>query len=138
MRTAPTSARVPATSTTTTDPSGEAGVLTLLEGDAEIVPGLSVFLTPGHTPFHQSVLVRSGDETACFLGDVLPTMSHLALPWIMGYDVEPLVTLESKRALVQRAIEEDWLLVSTHDPSIPWGLSGGRGSRGWSWSPVES
>jgi len=47
------------------------------------------------------------------------------LPWIMGYDVEPLVTLESKRALLPRAKEEGWLLVFEHDPVVPWGrLSG--------------
>lgn len=102
-------------------PLHEAGVLTLQEGDGEVVPGISVFLTPGHTPHHQSVLVRSAGETACFLGDVIPTMAHVPLPWIMGYDVEPLVTLESKRALEKRALEERWLLVSTHDPATPWG-----------------
>ena len=78
-------------------------------------------MTPGHTPFHQSVLIRSGGETACFLADVCPTSAHLPLPWIMGYDLEPLVTLESKRGLWERALEEDWLLVCEHDPRVPWG-----------------
>jgi len=94
---------------------------TLLDGESEVVPGVEVVLTPGHCPFHQSVLVRSGGETACFLGDVAPTMAHLPLPWIMGYDVEPLRTLESKRGILRRAAEERWLLVSTHDPVTPWG-----------------
>lgn len=98
-----------------------AGRLELLDGDVEILPGVSVYGTPGHCPHHQSVLVRSGGETACFLADVIPTMAHLPLPWIMGYDVEPLVTLESKRALLRRAVDERWLLVSTHDPTVPWG-----------------
>jgi glyoxylase-like metal-dependent hydrolase (beta-lactamase superfamily II) len=102
-------------------PVRDAGVLTLLEGDAEVVPGISCFLTPGHTPYHQSVLIRSAGDAACFLSDVMPTMSHLPLPWIMGYDVEPLVTLESKRDLVRRAQQENWLLVSTHDPTTAWG-----------------
>jgi glyoxylase-like metal-dependent hydrolase (beta-lactamase superfamily II) len=105
-------------------PVREAGRLELLDGDSEVVPGVSVFLTPGHTPFHQSVLVRSAGATACFLSDVLPTMAHLPLPWIMGYDVEPLVTLESKRSLLGRAREEEWLLVSTHDPVVAWGRIG--------------
>lgn len=103
------------------DPVEAAGRLRLLEGEAEIVPGISVFLTPGHCPFHQSVLVRSGGETACYLGDVIPTMAHLPLPWIMGYDVEPLRTLEAKRSLLARAVDEQWLLVSTHDPLVAWG-----------------
>jgi len=103
------------------DPVMEAGRLELLEGDAEIVPGVSYRRTPGHTPHHASVLLRSEDETACFLADVMPTSAHLPLAWIMGYDVEPLVTLESKRALLAEAAREDWLLVFEHDPLIPWG-----------------
>ncbi|HEX6134577.1 MAG TPA: MBL fold metallo-hydrolase [Longimicrobiales bacterium] len=103
------------------EPVVEAGRMDLVEGDVEIVPGVSVLRTPGHTPHHQSVLIRSGGETACFLADVLPTSAHLPLPWIMGYDVEPLVTLESKRSLLARAREEQWLLVFEHDPVVPWG-----------------
>jgi glyoxylase-like metal-dependent hydrolase (beta-lactamase superfamily II) len=102
-------------------PVMEAGRLELVEGAVEIVPGIATLPTPGHCPFHQSVLVRSGGETACFMADVVPTMAHLPLPWIMGYDVEPLVTLESKRELLRRAVDERWLLVSTHDPATPWG-----------------
>jgi glyoxylase-like metal-dependent hydrolase (beta-lactamase superfamily II) len=104
------------------DPVMEAGRLELVEGEVEIVPGVSVYRTPGHCPHHQSVLLASGGETACFLADVMPTFAHLPLPWIMGYDVEPLVTLESKRALLKRAVDERWLLVSTHDPFTPWGV----------------
>jgi glyoxylase-like metal-dependent hydrolase (beta-lactamase superfamily II) len=103
------------------DPVMAAGRLELVEGDVEVAPGISVLRTPGHCPHHQSVLVRSGGETACFLADVVPTFAHLPLPWIMAYDVEPLVTLETKRALLARAAEEGWLLVSTHDPFRPWG-----------------
>ena len=103
------------------EPVMEAGRLVLLEGEGEVVPGVSVMLTPGHCPWHQSVVIRSGGQTACFLADVVPTMAHLPLPWIMGYDVEPLRTLESKRALLARAAEERWLLVSTHDARTPWG-----------------
>jgi glyoxylase-like metal-dependent hydrolase (beta-lactamase superfamily II) len=103
------------------DPVMEAGRLVLDEGDLEILPGISVYRTPGHCPGHQSVIVASEGQTACFLADVIPTMAHLPLPWIMGYDVEPLVTLESKRALLDRAVDERWLLVSTHDPFVPWG-----------------
>jgi len=112
------------------DPVASAGRLHLMEGGGEVVPGIVVVPTPGHCPFHTSVLVRSAGETACFLADVIPTMAHLPLPWIMGYDVEPLRTLESKRALLQRAAAEEWLLVSTHDPLTPWGqVEDGGGGR---------
>jgi glyoxylase-like metal-dependent hydrolase (beta-lactamase superfamily II) len=109
------------------EPVMAAGRLELVEGDVEIVPGISVMRTPGHCPGHQSVLVQSGGETACFLADVIPTFAHLPLPWIMGYDVEPLVTLESKRALLGRAVDERWLLVSTHDPFTAWGYAAADG-----------
>lgn len=103
------------------EPVVEAGAMDVVEGDVEIVPGVSVMRTPGHTPHHQSVLITSGGETACFLADVIPTSAHLPLPWIMGYDVEPLVTLESKRSLLSRARDERWLLVFEHDPVVAWG-----------------
>jgi glyoxylase-like metal-dependent hydrolase (beta-lactamase superfamily II) len=103
------------------DPVMDAGRLDLLDGEVEVVPGIRVIPTPGHTPHHQSVLVTSGGETACFLADLVPTSAHLPLPWIMGYDVEPLVTLETKRALLDRARDEQWLLIFEHDPVLPWG-----------------
>ena len=109
------------------DPVMAAGQMELVDGEAEIVPGISVYRTPGHCPGHQSVLLRSGGETACFLADVMPTFAHLPLPWVMGYDVEPLVTLESKRALLGRAVDERWLLVSTHDPFTAWGYAAADG-----------
>jgi glyoxylase-like metal-dependent hydrolase (beta-lactamase superfamily II) len=90
----------------------------LVEGPAEVVPGIEVLPTPGHTPHHQSVLVRDGGDTLCFLADLVPTTAHLPLPWIMGYDLEPLVTLETKRALLKRAAEEGWMVVFEHDPVI--------------------
>ena len=103
------------------DPVERAGRFEFVDGAVEIIPGVSVLPTPGHTPHHQSVIISSQDETACFLADVMPTSAHLPLPWIMAYDVEPLVTLESKRALVARARQEKWLLVFEHDPAVAWG-----------------
>jgi glyoxylase-like metal-dependent hydrolase (beta-lactamase superfamily II) len=94
----------------------------LVEGDSEFLPGISVRLTPGHVPFHQAVLIQDQGETAVFVGDLFPTASHLPLPWIMGYDLEPLRTLESKRALLKDAIEGQWRLVFEHDPAIQSGV----------------
>ncbi len=103
------------------DPVQEVGLWDLVEGETEVVEGVRVIPTPGHTPHHQSVLIESDGEVACYLADVCPTTAHLPLPWIMGYDLEPLVTLESKRALWERARAEEWLLVFEHDPTVPWG-----------------
>lgn len=90
----------------------------LVEGEVELLPGIRCLPTPGHVPFHQSVLIESGGECACFLADLVPTSAHLPLPWIMGYDLEPLVTLESRRRLYQRAEAEGWRLCFEHDPQV--------------------
>jgi glyoxylase-like metal-dependent hydrolase (beta-lactamase superfamily II) len=89
--------------------------------EKEIVKGIRVIPTPGHTPFHQSVLIDSGGERAFFLADMCPTSAHIPLPWIMGYDVEPLVTLETKRRIFHQAEAEKWLLIFEHDATVPWG-----------------
>ena len=100
------------------EPIAAASRWRLLEGDEEVLPGISVRLTPGHVPYHQSVLVRNGEETAAFVADLIPTAAHLPLPWIMGYDLEPLRTLESKRRLLADAVREGWRIVFEHDPRI--------------------
>lgn len=97
-------------------PVTAAGRWKLVRGEAELVPGIRLVPTPGHVPYHQSVVVHDSGETACYLADLVPTTAHVPLPWIMGYDLEPLVTLETKRGLLGRAVAEDWLLVFEHDP----------------------
>ena len=100
------------------EPIAAAGRWRLLDGDLEVLPGISVRLTPGHVPFHQAVLVQDGGETAAFIADLIPTTAHLPLPWIMGYDLEPLRTLESKRRLLADAVREGWRIVFEHDPVV--------------------
>lgn len=89
-----------------------------VDGEREIVFGVRVIPTPGHTPFHQSVLIESEGESAFYPADLVPTASHLPLPWIMGYDVEPLVTLETKRAMLGRAARDGWLVIFEHDATV--------------------
>jgi glyoxylase-like metal-dependent hydrolase (beta-lactamase superfamily II) len=102
------------------EPLREAGQLDLVDGEQTLLDGVRLLRTPGHVPHHQSVVLESGGETAVFLGDVVPTAHHLPLPWIMGYDVEPLVTLESKRRLLARARDEQWLVIFEHDAETVW------------------
>jgi glyoxylase-like metal-dependent hydrolase (beta-lactamase superfamily II) len=102
-------------------PLAEAGALDLVDGEAEVVPGVRLVPAPGHTPHHAVVRVDSAGETLAFLADLVPTAAHLPLPWIMGYDVEPLVTLETKRQVLGRAEAEGWLLAFEHDAQVAWG-----------------
>jgi glyoxylase-like metal-dependent hydrolase (beta-lactamase superfamily II) len=103
------------------EPLKASGQLHLLDGDVEIVRGITARKTPGHVPHHQSLLIDGGTERALFLGDVVPTVNHVPLAWIMGYDVEPLRTLESKRALLRDAADDKWLLIFEHDATHAWG-----------------
>lgn len=99
-------------------PVAELNQWEFLRGDTELLPGITTVVTAGHTRFHQSVKVESEGRTAFFLGDLIPTVSHLPLPYIMGYDLDPLRTLDTKRWVLDRAFEGDWLLLFEHDPLI--------------------
>jgi glyoxylase-like metal-dependent hydrolase (beta-lactamase superfamily II) len=101
-------------------PIMERGQFDLVSGEKEIVQGISVMPTPGHVPYHQGVKIECDGEVAFYMADLAPTTSHLPLPWIMGYDVEPLVTLETKRRILTRAASESWTLVLEHDAQTPW------------------
>ena len=102
-------------------PLRDAALFDFVEGEVEVLPGIRLLPTPGHVPFHQSILLESDGAKALFLADLVPTTAHLPLPWIMGYDVEPLVTLETKRRILARAAAEEWLLIFEHDASTAWG-----------------
>jgi len=111
------------------EPVADAGKWKLLRGDVEILPGIQSRVTPGHVPNHQSIVLRSEGDTLIYLADVMPTSHHLPLAWIMGYDLEPLRTLESKRKIVRQAMEDGWWLFFEHDPDVIMGRLG-EGDRG--------
>lgn len=102
------------------DPLVASGQMTLLKGGEEIVPGISVEVFPGHTAHMMGVLVRSQQQTACYISDLIPTTAHLDIAWGMGFDLYPLDTIESKKRYYARSIREKWLTVFTHDLKVPW------------------
>lgn len=99
-------------------PIEEAGKLHLVDGDEEILPGVKLLETGGHTPGHQVVLAETPQGNLLYCGDLIPLASHLNLPFIMAYDHFPLKTLEEKKRLLVRAADEGWVLVFEHDPGI--------------------
>ena len=103
------------------DPLETAGRLDLVDDDCEVLPGIALRRTPGHTPHHQGVLVESGGERLFYPADLAPTAAHVPLPWIMGYDVEPLVTLETKRQFWAEAASEAWTVMFEHDATNAFG-----------------
>jgi len=110
----------------------------LVTGELAVLPGIHLLPTPGHVPFHQSVLVTSAGESACFLADLVPTTAHLPAAWIMGYDVEPLVTLATKKRVLTRAAREHWQLVFEHDPAVARARLAEDPEHGWGSEPVDA
>ncbi|MDP7021047.1 MAG: MBL fold metallo-hydrolase [Candidatus Krumholzibacteria bacterium] len=96
-------------------PLKEAGQLDLVEGEGEVLPGIRLIPTPGHTRGHQSLLVEAEEGPVFYAADLFPTSSHLPLPWIMSYDLYPLETLETKRQILIRARDEGWLFFFEHE-----------------------
>ena len=119
-------------------PVAEANRFRLVHGEVAILPGIHLLPTPGHVPFHQSVLVQDGGEAACFLGDLVPTAAHLPAPWIMGYDLEPLVTLETKKRVLTRAAREQWQLIFEHDPEVARARLAADARHGYASEPVDT
>ena len=103
------------------EPLVQAGQVRLVDGDSALTRFISLRLAPGHTPHMQVPLVLAGGSTFAYLADLVPTASHVRMPYIMGYDLEPMATLASKKAVLGEAARHDWRLVFEHDPVLPVG-----------------
>jgi glyoxylase-like metal-dependent hydrolase (beta-lactamase superfamily II) len=99
-------------------PLQDAGVVDFIDDNVEVAPGIRVRRTGGHTRSHQVIYLESGGRTAVFTADLIPTTAHVDEPWIMGYDLYPMETLEFKRAFVREAIAGEYLIFFEHDPNI--------------------
>lgn len=91
--------------------------LELLDGEKEnLLPGISVYISNGHTQAQQIVKVSDGQKSLLYCGDVVPTSSHVRLPWLMGYDLHPLLLMEEKQKYLGMAADQSWYLFFEHDP----------------------
>jgi glyoxylase-like metal-dependent hydrolase (beta-lactamase superfamily II) len=119
-------------------PVMEAGRYLLVVDEVNVLPGIDLLPTPGHVPYHQSILVQSGGQSLIYLGDLVPTSAHLPGPWIMGYDLEPLVTLETKKRILTRAAREGWQLFFEHDARVARGRIAPDAAKGWGSALVDA
>ena len=96
-------------------PLGETGQLQLVEAEQQITDEVAIVPAPGHTPDHVAVVISSGGETAIFVGDIAQHNVQLErAPWIAAFDILPLVSLETKKRLVQQAQETGALVIGPH------------------------
>jgi glyoxylase-like metal-dependent hydrolase (beta-lactamase superfamily II) len=98
-------------------PLEEAGLLELIDGERQVTPEITVVPTVGHTEAHASVVLSSGGETAIYIGDMV--QHHVQLErtaWVSSFDLLPLVSMETKKRIVERAIRERALIISVHSP----------------------
>ena len=110
-------------------PLFDAGRVDFIEEDGEVLPGISVWRTGGHTMHHQIVRFESEGRTAIFAADLIPTVAHVDLPWIMGYDLYPMDTLAYKRRFLAEAIEGEYVIFFEHDPVVATGIIRDDGGR---------
>jgi glyoxylase-like metal-dependent hydrolase (beta-lactamase superfamily II) len=103
----------------TFEPLVATGQLRTVEGELAIGDAIRLVPAPGHTPHMQMVLVITGEGTTAFLADLVPTASHVSYPYIMGYDLEPLRTLESKKRVLPQAARQGWRVIFEHDDRLP-------------------
>ncbi len=96
----------------------ELGVLELVDGVQEIIPGVICRPVSGHTPGQQVVEFTTGAGNVAFMGDLVPLASQIRVPWIMGYDLNPLLTMEEKKDHLSRAALNNTIMVFEHDPLI--------------------
>ncbi len=94
------------------------GVLEVLEGDPPVgtLPGVEWVLSNGHTKGQLLPIFGAGEQKMLFIGDMVPTVNHLPLAWVMAYDLYPLTTIAEKEAIYKRCIEEKMLIAFPHDP----------------------
>jgi glyoxylase-like metal-dependent hydrolase (beta-lactamase superfamily II) len=102
-------------------PMEKSGQWLFLEGDAEVVPGVELIRAPGHNRDMMCVKLTGGGKTVFFFADLIPTAAHVPFPWIMGYDLYPLTTLENKKKWIPQAARQEWLVIFGHEPHTPAG-----------------
>jgi len=91
------------------------GLIDLLEGDAELLPGVSVRRTGGHTLGHQSVLISGGGRTVGYFADIFPTRVHLKTAWVPAVDTHPLESLKVKKEILKSCVDNATWLAFDHD-----------------------
>ncbi len=96
-------------------PLHENGVLSFVNGDEFFDDEIQLLTINGHTIAQQMLKLSDSSNTFLFCGDLIPTMYHIPIPYVMGYDIQPLETVKEKKKFLQSAVDENWKLIFEHD-----------------------
>ena len=104
------------------EPLETAGLLETVEGNVEILPGISVRMVPGHIEGLQAVVIDGGSRKLMYIADLIPTARHIQPAWVMGYDLDVVTCVNVRQQLLSEVAGTDTVLVFEHDPEIPSGV----------------
>jgi glyoxylase-like metal-dependent hydrolase (beta-lactamase superfamily II) len=93
-------------------------MIEIIDGREPFIEGVETIVTHGHTPGLLHPIVSDGSNKLFYGADIFPMVAHIPIPWVMAYDVQPVVTMEEKQKLLQKMEREDWILFFEHDPHI--------------------
>lgn len=97
------------------EPIRTSGRLNLTDDQFQFEENLTTIVANGHTEGQQLPVITSENDTLVFIADLIPTHAHVPLPWIMGYDMQPLITLKEKEKFLSDAAEKQYYIFMQHD-----------------------
>lgn len=97
-------------------PLMEEGVLIFIDGEEKFDDEIEIVIINGHTFAQQLIKISDSSNTILYCADLFPTTSHIPIPYVMAYDLQPLVTVEEKKKILAKAIEKNWKIFFEHDP----------------------
>jgi glyoxylase-like metal-dependent hydrolase (beta-lactamase superfamily II) len=100
------------------EPLMKEGVLTLIDGETDFDENISSRIINGHTFGQQMIKISDSTNTLLYCADLLPFVSQIRIPYIMGYDLQPLITVQEKKKYLKLAADENWYLYFGHDPDF--------------------
>ena len=99
-------------------PIKESGQLNYIDSQSTLITNLSFIEVNGHTEGMMLPIIKYKESTLAYMADLIPSVGHLPIPFVMGYDVRPLETLKEKELILKTALDNDWTLFFEHDPLI--------------------
>lgn len=107
-------------------PLMENGVLNIIDGEVELFDDIKLFITRGHSPGQQQILIQDKESPVFICGDLFPTHYHIKTPWITSFDLFPVEQLNEKKKFHNMVLKNNWKIIFPHDPDIKIAkLSGG-------------